>query len=187
MTRTRIAILLTLVFAASAIPIAIDSELGNYGVKQRPIGQAIVSQAVSEVPLLQEHTYQKMEEYAPYAHAASKEFGIPANVLLAILYEEGIHRKPVDVTTYGPAQLGMGELELHGLPPDRTILQDPYISIWLLGSKLRRLQNTTGSLRTAIALHNGYSDYHNLVRARAKDPRLLMILEGKTFTNNLLV
>jgi hypothetical protein len=139
------------------------------------------------MPLLQERTYFKMVEYAPYVHSASERFRIPPNVLMAILYEEEIHRKPVDIRTYGPAQLGVAELELHGLPPDYRLLQDPYISIWLLASKLRRLQNSTGSLETAITLHNGYSDYHKLVRERAKDPRILMILEGKTLRDSLLV
>jgi len=128
-----------------------------------------------------------MKEYRPFVLAAAEQHNIPANVLMAILYEEGIHRKPFDLSTYGPAQLGLAELGYFNLPPRVDLLEDPEISIHLLAAKLRRLQKQTGSLQTAIILHNGYSDYLGMIQLRAKDPLIIGILEAKIVEETLEV
>lgn len=186
MTLTK-TILIGIVLVATTIPTATNKQLGNYGVKERPVGQAAVSSVVSSLELLKQKTYGRMKEYRPYVLAASKQSGIPANVLMAILYEEGIHRKPVDLNTYGPAQLGVAELDHSGLPPRVGLLEDPEISVHLLAAKLKRLQRQTGSLQTAIILHNGYSDYLSMIQLRAKDPRIIEILETKFVEETLEV
>jgi len=121
-------------------------------------------------------SYEKLETLVPYIKRASKQFNIPENVIAAVLYEEILHRKPVDVKTFGVAQLGLKELTIQGLPPKRELLDDNEVSVWLLASKLRRLQNETGSLKDAIILHNGYYDYYDSVRKTAKDPKVLTLL-----------
>lgn len=159
-------------------------ELSNRGVKNRPVAQAALSQVVSAVPPLKERTYSYLSTVKPHVLAASKRHSIPPNVIMAILFEEGIHRKPVDVSTFGPAQLGLGELERMGLPPKVELLEDDETAIFILAAKLRRLQLETGSLRDAILLHNGYSDYHRSIQLRAKDPRILEILQ-RQFTQEV--
>ena len=136
------------------------------------------------MPPLKERTYSYLSAVKPHVLAASKRHSIPPNVIMAILFEEGIHRKPVDVSTFGPAQLGLGELERMGLPPKVELLEDDETAIFILAAKLRRLQLETGSLRDAILLHNGYSDYHRSIQLRAKDPRILEILQ-RQFTQEV--
>ena len=136
----------------------------------------IVSKVVSNVPMSRAMSYQKLQTLIPYIKRASKQFRIPENVIAAVLYEEILHRKPVDVKTFGVAQLGIKELIIQGLPPKKELLDDDEVSVWLLASKLRRLQNETGSLRDAIILHNGYYDYYESVRKTAKDPKVLTLL-----------
>jgi hypothetical protein len=182
MTRTRIAILITLVAIASAIPITLDSEFQNYNVKQRPVGQKVLSKSVDSIEVLRERAYYKVAQYREYVLEAGKLYAIPPNVLLAILYEEELHRKPVDLSTYGPAQLGLGELQQQGLPPRVDLLEDPEVSVYILAAKLKRLQVHTKSLQTAIILHNGYSDYLNQIQRRARDPRILEILTTQYLT-----
>ena len=82
----------------------------------------------------------------------------------------------MDVKTFGVAQIGLNELITQGLPPKKELLNDDEVSVWLLASKLRRLQNETGSLRDAIILHNGYYDYYDSIRKTAKDPKVLTLL-----------
>jgi hypothetical protein len=182
MIRIRTAILIGVpigfFLAVIRVPIGTPPPLSNYGVKNRPVGQKVISNAMSSMELLKERTYLTVASYLPFVRAASKTHGIPANVLLAILYEEEIHRKPFDIKTYGPAQLGLGELEKQGLPQRLDLLIDPEVSIFILAAKLKRLQKETGSLEVAITLHNGYSDYLLQVRKRAKDPRILQILKA---------
>jgi hypothetical protein len=160
---------------ASLVPIG-SSEYSNLGVKRRPVGQKTLSKAADIIPILNERAYAKVTAYKPYALAAGARHGIPPITLLAILFEEELHRKPIDVSTFGPAQLGLGELEKQGLPPRVDLLEDPEISTFLLASKLDRLRKVYGSLRTAIILHNGFDDYFTMVERRQKDPRLLQIL-----------
>ena len=132
-------------------------------------------------------SYKKLETLIPYIKKASAHFDIPENVIAAILYEEILHRKPVDVKTFGVAQLGLNELVKQGLPPKQELLEDDEVSVWLLASKLRRLQKETGSLKTAIILHNGYYDYYDSVRGAAKDPRILSLLEQYKQSKTLFV
>ena len=160
---------------ASLVPIG-SSEYANLGVKQRPVGQKTLSKAADIVPLLNERAYARVAEYKPYALAAGKRHNVPPITLLAILFEEELHRKPVDVSTFGPAQLGLGELEKQGLPPRVDLLDDPEVATFVLAAKLDRLRKVYGSLRTAIILHNGFDDYFTMVERRQSDPRLLQIL-----------
>ncbi len=153
-----------------------NKTLTNYGVKDRTVTPTLISTAVSNIPLSKEMTYEKLETLVPYIHKASQQFHIPENVIAAVLYEEILHRKPVDVKTFGVAQLGVNELVKQGLPPKQQLLEDDEVSVWLLASKLRRLQNETGSLKDAIILHNGYYDYYDSVRKSAKDNKILMLL-----------
>ncbi len=162
----------------SFIPLRSENKtLSNYGVKDRTITPALLSHTVSSIPMTREMSYEKLETLIPYIKKASKQFQIPENVIAAILYEEILHRKPVDVKTFGVAQLGLQELVKQGLPPKQQLLEDDEVSVWLLASKLRRLQKETGSLKTAIILHNGYYDYYDSVRESAKDSRILSLLE----------
>ena len=169
--------LFAILFLLSFVPISSQNKtLSNYGVKDRTITPMIVSKVVSNVPMSRAMGYQKLQTLVPYIRKASKKFSIPENVIAAILYEEILHRKPVDVQTFGIAQLGLNELVIQGLPPKQSLLEDDEVSVWLLASKLRRLQNETGSLRDAIILHNGYYDYYDSVRKSAKDPKILTLL-----------
>jgi hypothetical protein len=127
-----------------------------------------------------------VQKYVPFVKEAARTHKIPANVLLAILFEEELHRKPVDLRTFGPAQIGLGELVIQGLPPRRDLLEDPEVSIYLLASKLKRVQQQTGSLQTAITLHNGYSDYLYMIQKSARDPRLLEMLESVQLKETVL-
>ena len=173
MKRSLFAILFLLFF----IPVPSQNKtLSNYGVKDRTITPTVISKVVSNVPMSRTMGYQKLQTLVPYIRKASKKFSIPENVIAAILYEEILHRKPVDVQTFGVAQLGLNELVIQGLPPKQSLLEDDEVSVWLLASKLRRLQNETGSLRDAIILHNGYYDYYDSVRKTAKDPKVLTLL-----------
>ncbi len=168
-------ILIVCLFALLWVPLG-TSELRNKGVKNRPVAQKAVSTVIDTVPVLQNRMYDYLSSVKPFVLLASKRHDIPPNVLMAILFEEGMHRKPVDISTFGPAQMGLGELERQGLPARVELLEDDEIAIFILAAKLRRLQLESGSLRDAILLHNGYSDYHRLIQLRAKDPRILEIL-----------
>lgn len=156
-----------------------NKTLNNYGVKDRAVTPTVISNVVSNVPITKELAYKKLETLVPYIKTASKQFHIPENVLAAILYEEILHRKPVDVKTFGVAQLGLNELITQNLPPKQELLDDDEVSVWLLASKLRRLQNQTGSLKDAIILHNGYYDYYDSVKRSAKNPWILSLINQK--------
>jgi len=151
--------------------------LANYGVRNRSVGGVLTSKVADRV--LAENAYSAVTNLVPYAKETELVFNIPANVLLAILYEEAAHRKPIDVNTFGVAQLGLGELAIQGLPPDPHLYDNDRFSVWMLARKLRRLQAETGSLQAAITLHNGYSDYLPSIQRRARDPRLLQLLEAR--------
>ena len=169
--------ILAIIFLLSFIPISSQNKtLSNYGVKDRTVTPTVISTVVSNVPMSRAMTYEKLETLVPYIKMSSKQFHIPENVIAAILYEEILHRKPVDVTTFGVAQLGLNELITQGLPPKKELLDDDEVSVWLLASKLRRLQNKTRSLKDAIILHNGYYDYYDSVRKTAKDINISMLL-----------
>lgn len=152
-------------------------QLANYGVRNRSIGGALTSDVADRV--LSENGYSRVASLVPYVKECAAIFNIPSNVLLAILYEEAVHRKPIDVETFGVAQLGLGELEIQGLPADPDLYSNDRFSVWMLARKLRRLQAETGSLQTAITLHNGYSDYLPTIQRRARDPRIHQLLEAK--------
>ena len=164
-----------------------NKTLSNYGVKDRTITPTLISNTVSNIPFTQEMTYKKLETLVPYIKKASRQFHIPENVIAAVLYEEILHRKPVDVKTFGVAQLGINELVKQGLPPKQQLLEDDEVSVWLLASKLRRLQNVTGSLKDAIILHNGYYDYYDSVRKAAKNNKIKMILDQERKRKTLFV
>ena len=184
MKRSIFVILLLLSF----IPLESQNKtLSNYGVKDRTITPTLISNTVSNIPLTQEMTYKKLETLVPYIKKASRQFNIPENVIAAVLYEEILHRKPVDVKTFGVAQLGVNELVKQGLPPKQQLLEDDEVSVWLLASKLRRLQNETGSLRDAIILHNGYYDYYDSVRKTSKNNKILMMLNQERKRKTLFV
>ena len=176
-----------ILFLLSFVPISSQNKtLSNYGVKDRTITPTMISKVVSNVPLTKQMSYEKLETLIPYIRTASQKFKIPENVLAAILYEEILHRKPVDVKTFGVAQLGLNELVIQGLPPKQRLLEDDEVSVWLLASKLRRLQNETGSLRDAIILHNGYYDYYDSVRKTAKNPKILTLLSQQKSRTTIL-
>jgi len=179
--------ILAILFLLSFVPISSQNKtLSNYGVKDRTVTPTVISNVVSNVPMTRAMSYEKLETLVPYIRRASKQFNIPENVIAAVLYEEILHRKPVDVKTFGVAQLGLNELVLQGLPPKRELLDDDEVSVWLLSSKLRRLQNQTGSLRDAIILHNGYYDYYDSVRKTAKDPKVLTLLSQQQRRTTIL-
>ena len=179
--------ILAILFLLSFVPISSQNKtLSNYGVKDRTVTPTVISNVVSNVPMTRVMSYEKLETLVPYIRRASKQFNIPENVIAAVLYEEILHRKPVDVKTFGVAQLGLNELVLQGLPPKRELLDDDEVSVWLLSSKLRRLQNQTGSLRDAIILHNGYYDYYDSVRKTAKDPKVLTLLSQQQRRTTIL-
>lgn len=164
-----------------------NKTLNNYGVKDRTIAPTLISTTVSNIPITKEMSYSKLETLVPYIRISSKQFKIPENVLAAVLYEEILHRKPVDVKTFGVAQLGVDELIKQGLPPKQELLDDDEVSVWLLASKLRRLQDKTGSLKNAIILHNGYYDYYESVKRSAKNSRIIMLLDQKNRRRTLYV
>jgi len=181
-----------IIFAAivllSFVPLSSQNKtLSNYGVKDRTITPTVMSKVISTIPMTREMTYTKLETLIPYIRKASKQFNIPENVIAAVLFEEILHRKPVDVKTFGVAQLGLNELVIQGLPPKQQLLEDDEVSIWLLASKLRRIQNETGSLKTAIILHNGYYDFYDSVKKTAKDPEILMLLDQEKKRKTLFV
>jgi len=152
-------------------------ELVNYGVKSRSIGGTLTSKVANTV--LADNGYRRVASLVPYTQECEKVFNIPASIILAILYEEATHRKPIDIKTFGVAQLGVGELLVQGLPPDSTLYSNDRFSVWMLARKIKRLQIQTGSLQKAITLHNGYTDYLDAVQKRARDPKLLQLLESK--------
>ena len=159
------------------MPLGKTTELKNYGVKDRSIAGTLTSQAASEV--LSEKGYEVATELTPYVKEASQFFELPPDILLAILYEEAVHRKPVDIETFGVAQVGLEELVIQGLPPDAKLLSNDRFSVWVLARKLKRLQMQTGSLKKAITLHNGYSDYLRMIEKRAADRRIRQLLQEK--------
>jgi hypothetical protein len=156
-----------------------EPALRNYGVKNRSLGATLLSKVSSNLPITQELAYRDIESWVQYIKQASSIYRIPEETLAAILFEEALHRKPVDIETFGPAQLGVGELIAQGLPPKRELLEDPEMSIWVLTRQLSRLRKKTGSLDSAITLHNGYEDFLLTVKKRQKDVRLLMLLDSK--------
>ena len=181
-------IILIALLLLSFVPLKSQNKtLDNYGVKDRTITPTLISNTVSNIPLTQEMTYKKLETLVPYIKKASRQFSIPENVIAAVLYEEILHRKPVDVKTFGVAQLGINELVKQGLPPKQQLLEDDEVSVWLLASKLRRLQNETGSLKDAIILHNGYYDYYDSVKKSAKNSKILSILAKNQRYKSLIV
>jgi len=182
----RTLLLIPLLF--SFIPTKSENKtLNNYGVKSRTITPTVISKVVSINPISKELSYQKLETLVPYIKSSSRHFDIPENILAAILYEEIIHRKPVDFKTFGVAQIGLGELKSQGIVATRENLEDDEFSVWLLASKLHRLQNQTGSLKDSIILHNGYYDYYDSVIKRSTDLRLIMILSQQHCYNTILV
>ncbi len=171
---------LSVILLFSFVPVSSQNRtLDNYGVKNRTITPTLISHTVSNIPVTREMSYSKLGTLVHYIKKASSQFQIPENVLAAVLYEEILHRKPVDVKTFGVAQLGIQELVIQGLPPKQELLEDDEVSVWLLASKLRRLQNETGSLKSAIILHNGYYDYYESVRNSAKDIKILSLLNQR--------
>jgi len=180
--------ILAILFLLSFVPISSQNKtLSNYGVKDRTVTPTVISNVVSNVPMTRTMSYEKLETLVPYIKSASRQFNIPENVIAAVLYEEILHRKPVDVRTFGVAQLGLKELMIQGLPPRKELLDDDEVSVWLLTSKLRRLQNETGSLRDAIILHNGYYDYYDSVRKTSKDPKVLTLLSQHKHRSTILL
>lgn len=159
------------------IPTSTTTDLKNYGVKDRSVGATLTSKVADRI--LSEQGYDRVAPLVPYVKECSKTFNIPSNVLLAILYEEAIHRKPIDVQTFGVAQLGVGELQIQGLPPDTNLYSNDRFSVWMLARKLKRLQIQTGSLQTAITLHNGYYDYLPAIQRRSRDPRIQQLLDSR--------
>ncbi|MFZ9244830.1 MAG: hypothetical protein ACO22S_06970 [Burkholderiaceae bacterium] len=171
---------------ANIVPVpSPERHLENYGVKERTVAPTVISGVASHTPTLREKALRRITELVPFIRNASAGHNIPENVLAAVLYEEIVHRKPVDLKTFGVAQLGVKELELNGLPPDPNLLESDELSVWLLATKLRRLQNQTGSLRDAIILHNGYYDFHKSVAKTAKDLSILSILNAQNVYDTL--
>ncbi len=159
------------------LPVEKTTELKNYGVKDRSVGGAFTSRVADKI--LVNKGYEEVSRLVPFVKEAAGVFELPPEILLAILYEEAVHRKPVDLQTFGVAQLGVGELVAQGLPPDMTLYGNDRFSVWMLARKLKRLQLQTGSLQTAITLHNGYYDYLPAIQSRARDPRIRQLLESR--------
>lgn len=159
-------------------PLSLKKEvhLSNYGIRDRDPFSRLIGEAVSLNPLLKHNAYRKVEDWAMFIKNAESMTRVPSITLAAILYEEQIHRKPLDIRTFGPAQMGLGELREQGLPEDKALLKDPETSILILARKLKRLEVKTGSLDSAITLHNGYSDFAPKVKARQRDRRLVEII-----------
>jgi hypothetical protein len=162
-----------------ALPVSFGKgELDNYGVKKRSVGGTLTSNVADRV--LADMAYDRVRQLVPFVRESSAATGVPPNILLAVLFEEATHRKPADIQTFGVAQLGVGELTAQGLPPDPSLLENDRLSVWVLARKLRRLQVRTGSLLTAVTLHNGYYDYGRAVTSRSRDPRLLALLNANS-------
>ena len=178
--KKRLATLTTVVVAGFLTIPTGTTHLSNYGVRDRTLGPTVLSRVVTMSPLSQRSAYSQVEALVPYILVASSTHSIPPNVLAAVLYVEALHRKPVDVKTFGVAQLGVGELTENGLEPDPTLLNNDELSVNLLAAKLHRLQWETGSLADAIILHNGYNDYHSQVAKAARDLRIITILNTTT-------
>lgn len=153
-----------------------EPDLSNYGVRDRSLAGTALSQLVSRVEPIKANSYKNIEDWSYYINQCAAIYKIPPVTLAAILYEEGVHRKPVDLKTFGPAQLGLDELETQGFPRDPSILEDPELAIVVLSRKLYRLRKEFGSLDKAITLHNGYTDYLDQIKSREKDPQIRMIL-----------
>ena len=143
----------------------------------RSIGATLTSEAASEI--LSERGYEVVSNLTPYVKEAAEFYELPPEILMAILYEEAVHRKPFDVETFGVAQIGLKELVTQGLPPDVKLLSNDRLCVWVLARKLKRLQIQTGSLKKAITLHNGYSDYLEMIEKRAADHRIRELLQEK--------
>lgn len=159
------------------LPVERSTELKNYGVKDRSVGGAFTSSVADKVFV--NKGYEEVSRLVPYVKECAEVFQLPPETLMAVLYEEAVHRKPVDLQTFGVAQIGVGELLQQGLPPDPALLENDRFSVWVLARKLKRLQVQTGSLKKAIILHNGYSDYLRMIEKRATDPRLKELLHKK--------
>ena len=157
-----------------------EQHLARYKIKTRDVGSTATSKLVSS--MFANRTYAELRLLRPYVLEASIASKIPPNVIMAILFEELVHRKPMDVKTHGVAQIGVGELQKQGLPPDESLLENDRLSVWLLGKKLQRLQKEHRSLQFAIIMHNGYYDYLPQIQNRAKDPKIKQILEEETTT-----
>ena len=157
-----------------------EQHLARYKIKTRDVGSTATSKLASS--MFANRTYAELRLLRPYVLEASIASKIPPNVIMAILFEELVHRKPMDVRTHGVAQIGVGELQKQGLPPDESLLENDRLSVWLLSKKLQRLQKEHRSLQFAIIMHNGYYDYLPQIQNRAKDPKIKQILEEETTT-----
>lgn len=177
MTRYWVLGLVLLAAGLLTLPVERTTELKNYGVKDRSVGGAFTSRVADKIFV--NKGYEEVSRLVPFVKEAAGVFDLPPEILLAILYEEAVHRKPVDLQTFGVAQIGVGELLQQGLPPDPELLNDNRLSVWILARKLKRLQIETGSLKKAIILHNGYSDYLRMIEKRATDPRIEALLNEK--------
>lgn len=157
-----------------------EQHLARYKIKTRDVGSTATSKLASS--MFANRTYTELRLLRPYVLEASAASKIPPNVIMAILFEELVHRKPMDLRTHGVAQIGVGELQKQGLPPDESLLENDRLSVWLLGKKLQRLQKEHRSLQMAIIMHNGYYDYLPQIQTRAKDPKIKQILVEETTT-----
>jgi len=157
-----------------------EQHLARYKIKTRDVGSTATSKLASS--MFANRTYAELRLLRPYILEASAASKIPPNVIMAVLFEELVHRKPMDIRTHGVAQIGVGELQKQGLPPDESLLENDRLSVWLLGKKLQRLQKEHRSLQFAIIMHNGYYDYLPQIQNRAKDPKIKQILEEETTT-----
>ena len=155
-----------------------ENHLKRYGIKTRDVGSTVTSKLAST--MFTNRTYSELQLLKPYVLEASASSKVPPNVLMAILFEELVHRKPMEIRTHGVAQMGVGELQKQGLPPDESLLESDRLSVWMLGKKLQRLQKEHRSLQVAIIMHNGYYDYLPQIQNRAKDPKIKQILEEET-------
>ena len=155
-----------------------EQHLARYKIKTRDVGSTATSKLASS--MFANRTYAELRLLRPYVLEASAASKIPPNVIMAVLFEELVHRKPMDIRTHGVAQIGVGELQKQGLPPDESLLENDRLSVWLLGKKLQRLQKEHRSLQFAIIMHNGYYDYLPQIQNRAKDPKIKQILEEET-------
>jgi len=157
-----------------------EQHLARYKIKTRDVGSTATSKLASS--MFANRTYAELRLLRPYILEASAASKIPPNVIMAVLFEELVHRKPMDIRTHGVAQIGVGELQKQGLPPDESLLENDRLSVWLLGKKLQRLQKEHRSLQFAIIMHNGYYDYLPQIQNRAKDLKIKQILEEETTT-----
>lgn len=160
-----------------------EQHLSRYKIKTRDVGSTATSKLANS--MFADRTYAQLRLLRPYVLEASVESKVSPNVLMAILFEELVHRKPMDVQTHGIAQIGVGELREQGLPPDESLLDNDRLSVWLLGKKLQRLQKEHQSLQMAIIMHNGYYDYLPQIQNRAKDPKIKEILTEKKVISTL--